>query len=40
MNKKKVDIESSEPINRAAEVDEVFAAFEKRGGYITLEEDL
>lgn len=39
MNKKKVDIESSEPINRAAEVDEVFAAFEKRGGYITLEED-
>lgn len=40
MKRKKVDIESSEPINRAAEVDEVFAAFEKRGGYITLEEDL
>ena len=37
---KKVDIESSEPINRVAEIDEVFAAFEKRGGYITLEEDL
>jgi len=40
MNKKKVDIESSDPINRAAEVDEVVAAFVKRGGYITIEEDL
>ena len=37
---KKVDIESSEPINRVAEIDEVFAAFEKRGCYITIEEDL
>ena len=33
---KKVDIELSEPINRVAEIDEVCAAFEKRGGYITL----
>lgn len=40
MNKKKVDIDSTEPINRVAEIDEVYAAFEKRGGYITLEEDL
>lgn len=40
MNNKKVDIESSEPINRVAEIDEVVAAFEKRGGYITIEEDL
>ena len=40
MKNKKVDIESSEPINRVAEIDEVCAAFEKRGGYITLEEDL
>lgn len=39
MNKKKVDIESTEPINRVAEIDEVVAAFEKRGGYITIEED-
>ncbi len=40
INKKKVDIESSEPINRAAEIDEVVAAFVERGGYITIEEDL
>ncbi len=40
MFKKKVDIESTEPINRVAEIDEVVAAFEKRGGYITIEEDL
>lgn len=40
MNKKKVNIDSTEPINSIADVDRVVDAFVKRGGYITLEEDL
>lgn len=40
MYKKKVDINSTEPIKSIAEVDMVYAAFEKRGGYITLDEDM
>ena len=39
MNKKKIDIDSTEPINSIAEVDGVVDAFVKRGGYITLDED-
>ena len=38
--KKKIDIDSTEPINSIAEVDMVVDEFVKRGGYITLEEDL
>ena len=37
---KKIDINSTEPINSIANVDNVFDVFEKRGGYITLDEDL
>lgn len=40
MKKKKIDIDSTEPINSIAEVDMVVDEFVKRGGYITLEEDL
>lgn len=40
MNKKKIDINSTEPINSIAEVDSAVDEFVKRGGYITLEEDL
>ena len=40
MKKRKVDINSTEPINSIAEVDGVVDAFVKRGGYITIEEDL
>ncbi len=40
MKHKKIDIESTEPINSIAEVDSVVDAFVERGGYITLEEDL
>ena len=40
MKEKKVNIESTEPINSIAEVDSVVDAFVKRGGYITHEEDL
>ena len=40
MNKKKVNIDSTEPINSIADVDRVVDAFVKRGGYITIEEDL
>lgn len=40
MKNKKVNIDSTEPINSIAEVDMVVDAFVKRGGYITLEEDL
>lgn len=40
MNKKKIEIDSTEPINSIAEIDSVGDAFVKRGGYITLEEDL
>ena len=40
MGKKKIDIDSTEPINSIADVDRVVDAFVKRGGYITLEEDL
>ena len=40
MNKKKVNIDSTEPINTIADVDRMVDAFVKRGGYITLEEDL
>ena len=40
MKHKKVDIESNEPIESIAEVDRVVDAFVKRGGYITIEEDL
>lgn len=40
MKKKKINIDSTEPINSIAEVDMVVDAFVKRGGYITIEEDL
>ena len=40
MKKKKVNIESTEPINSIADVDGVVDAFVERGGYITLEEDM
>lgn len=40
MKKKKVNIDSTEPIKSIAEVDMVVDAFVKRGGYITIEEDL
>ena len=40
MKNKKIDINSTEPINSIAEVDSAVDAFVKRGGYITLEEDL
>ena len=40
MKKKKIDIDSTEPIDSIAEVGRVYDAFVKRGGYITLEEDL
>lgn len=40
MKKKKVDIDSSDPINSIAEVDMVVDEFVKRGGYISIEEDL
>lgn len=39
MKNKKIDIESTEPINSIAEVDGTVDAFQKRGGYITFEED-
>lgn len=35
-----INIESTEPINKIADVERVCDAFEKRGGYITLEEDM
>ena len=37
---KNIDINSTEPIKSIADVDNVFDVFEKRGGYITLDEDL
>ena len=39
-NNKKINIESTEPINKIADVERVCDAFEERGGYITLEEDM
>ena len=39
-NKKMINIESTEPINKIADVERVCDAFEERGGYITLEEDM
>ena len=40
MKKKKISIESPKPITSIREVERVVDAFVKRGGYITLEEDL
>lgn len=36
---KKINLNSTEPINSIAEVEKVVDAFVKRGGYITLKED-
>lgn len=40
MNNDKIDIDSTRPINSVAGVDRILDAFEKRGGYITYEEDM
>ena len=40
MNNNEIDIDSTRPISSIADVDRILAAFERRGGYITYEEDM
>lgn len=40
MNNNEIDIDSTRPISSIADVDRILDAFERRGGYITYEEDM